>query len=202
MSHPTLDQIHTAAKTEFMSKGFTSASLRNIVKTAGVTTGAFYGYYDSKEALFESLVGEQYKHIMNSYRQAHENFARLPIDEQPAQMGKISASCMEEMLEYAQEHRDELHLILLHSEGTRFSSMIDEMVEIELEATHEYYKVLEMLGRSVPKIDERLEHILVTGLFNAFFEIVIHDMPPEDAKLYLRELCDFYTAGWAKIMGQ
>ena len=37
----TLELIHTAAKTEFMEKGFQAASLRNIVKTAGVTTGAF-----------------------------------------------------------------------------------------------------------------------------------------------------------------
>ena len=45
----TLNLILSAAMQEFLKKGFKSASLRNIVKTAGVTTGAFYGYYDSKE---------------------------------------------------------------------------------------------------------------------------------------------------------
>lgn len=45
----TLERIHIAAKREFLEKGFLGASLRNIVKCAGVTTGAFYGYYDSKE---------------------------------------------------------------------------------------------------------------------------------------------------------
>jgi len=34
-----------------LEKDFNSASLRNIVKTAGVTTGAFYGYFSGKEAL-------------------------------------------------------------------------------------------------------------------------------------------------------
>ena len=38
----TLDAILNAAESEFLEKGFKSASLRNIVKTAGVTTGAFY----------------------------------------------------------------------------------------------------------------------------------------------------------------
>ena len=38
----TLDLIYQAAMEEFLDKGFKSASLRNIVKTAGVTTGAFY----------------------------------------------------------------------------------------------------------------------------------------------------------------
>lgn len=55
----TLHLIRSAAMQEFL-KGFKSASLRNIVKIAGVTTGAFYGYYDSKEDLFESLVSEHY----------------------------------------------------------------------------------------------------------------------------------------------
>ena len=54
----TLNLILSAAMQEFLKKGFKSASLRNIVKTAGVTTGAFYGYYDSKEDLFEALVSD------------------------------------------------------------------------------------------------------------------------------------------------
>ena len=41
----TLDNIHKAAKKEFLDKGFQMASLRNIVKNAGVTTGALYGRY-------------------------------------------------------------------------------------------------------------------------------------------------------------
>ena len=52
----TLHLIRSAAMQEFLKKGFKSASLRNIVKIAGVTTGAFYGYYDSKEDLFELLL--------------------------------------------------------------------------------------------------------------------------------------------------
>ena len=68
--------------------------------------------------------------------------------------------------------------------------------------THDYLEVLEKLGRPSPPIDERLEHILITGMFNTFFELIIHEMPLEDAKHYLEEMRAFYTAGWMKIMGQ
>ena len=37
----TLNRIFSAALQEFLEKGYQSASLRNIVKMAGVTTGAF-----------------------------------------------------------------------------------------------------------------------------------------------------------------
>ena len=52
----TLRRIHRAAMEEFLEKGFQEASLRRIVKNAGVTTGAFYGYYSSKTAVFAALV--------------------------------------------------------------------------------------------------------------------------------------------------
>ena len=63
----TLDDILSAAKAEFSEKGFQSASLRRIVKNAGVTTGAFYGYFKSKEELFDALVGEQYDMLMGMF---------------------------------------------------------------------------------------------------------------------------------------
>ncbi len=198
----TLEAIHCAAKEEFAEKGFKSASLRNIVKTAGVTTGAFYGYYGSKAELFKALAGEVYDHIMNRYRQAHEMFDRLPAEAQPEQMGKLSRRCMDDLLGYCYEHIDEVRLILKCSEGTKYAFMIDEMAEIETEATHKYYETLNKLGRPVPKIDRRLEHILITGMMNAYFEMILHEMPFEDAKVFMNELFDFHTAGWAKIMGQ
>lgn len=198
----TLSLIHTAAMQEFLEKGFKSASLRNIVKTAGVTTGAFYGYYDSKEDLFEALTGKHYDYIMDCYCKAQREFADLPPEEQPEHLGTTSGNCMYEMLLYAYEHLDEFKLILCHSEGTRFSKLIDEMAEIETNATHNYFKVLGQLGRPVPPIDEHLEHILITGMLNTFFEMIIHEMPFDKAQQYLEKMTAFYTAGWMKIMGQ
>ncbi len=198
----TLNLILSAAMQEFLEKGFKSASLRNIVKTAGVTTGAFYGYYNSKEDLFEALVGEQYNYFMDCFCKAQKEFAELPLEEQPNNLTTTSGECMYDMLLYAYEHLNEFKLILCHSEGTRFSNLIDEMVEIETKGTHDYLAVLEKLGRPSPFIDERLEHILITGMFNTFFELIIHEMPIEEAIYYLKEMRAFYTAGWLKIMGQ
>lgn len=198
----TLEKIHSAAKAEFLDKGYSAASLRSIVKNAGVTTGAFYGYYDSKEALFAALVDEHYQYVLNRYKQSLSGFEQLPPEEQPERMGSVGKECMQEMLVYMNKHRDEFHLILLCSDGTPYASLIDDMVTLEIASTEHYCTVLRGLGKEVPPIDERLEHILVTGMMNAYFEIIIHDMSETDAERYLCELSDFYTAGWTKIMGQ
>lgn len=114
----TRKQILLAAKAEFLEKGFQHASLRNIVKTAGVTTGALYGYYDSKEALFDALVRESYEYAMGRFMEALSTFAALPIERQPESLGQVSRDCMQKMLLYMHEHRDTFHLLLLHSDGT------------------------------------------------------------------------------------
>lgn len=200
--HNTLEQIHIAAKKEFLEKGFKTASLRNIVKMAGVTTGAFYGYYKSKEELFGALVDEQYHYVMEHFCQAQNEFAELPAQEQSEHISEISGDCMLNVLCYAQEYPDEFHLLLCCSEGTRYAGMINEMVEIEVEATHRYQKSLDSIGSPSPEIDSMLEHMLATGMFNTFFEMIIHQMPMDQAEIYLKNMREFYTAGWMKILKQ
>ena len=39
-------------------------------------------------------------------------------------------------------------------------------------------------------------------MFNAIFEVVIHDMPYEQALRDVEQLRAFYTAGWSKLMGE
>ena len=196
------ERILECAKKEFLEKGYTDASLRTIASEADTSTNSIYVRFKDKEGLFAALVDSAYAYMMGRYKQAHESFENLPMEKQPEQMGKMSSDCMNELLTYSFAHMDEVYLILKCSDGTKYACMVDDMVELEVEASHKYYKVLEQLGASVPRIDERLEHILATGMLNAFFEMVLHKMPFEDAKIFLRQLSDFYTAGWAKLMGQ
>lgn len=198
----TLDRIHAAARDEFLAKGYQAASLRNIVKTTGVTTSAFYGYYDSKEALFAALVDEPYRHVLETYRTAVFGFEALRPEEQVTQMGQVGKTCMQELLVYMDARRPVFRLILQGAEGTPYAGLIDELVAMEVAATERYCEVLRSLGSAVPQIDPRLEHMLVTGMMNAYCEFILHDMPLADAQRYVEELGDFYTAGWLKIMGQ
>lgn len=196
----TLCSILSAGKKEFLEKGFSAASLRNIAKEANVTTGAFYGYFKSKEALFERLVGESAKICMDRYKRAQTVFADLPAEQQPMEMGKISGDCMDNMVDFMYEHFDDFKLILCCSKGTKYENFIHEMVEIEVEATYRFMNVLRNLGRRVNNIDPALVHILASGMFTAYFEMIIHDMPKKQAIGYVKELREFYTAGWKSVM--
>ena len=198
----TRDQIQRAAIREFLEKGFRGASLRQIVKNAGVTTGAFYGYFSSKEALFASIVEPHAAAIMGRFMEAQTSFAELPEAEQPSHMGLESSACVDWMVDYMYRHMEPVKLLLCCAEGTSYEHFVHNMVEAEVEYTERYIRVLRNLGRDVPALDAQLCHIIASGMFNAIFEVVVHEMPHDQARQYIRQLRTFYTAGWCQLMGE
>ena len=198
----TLEKIQQAAMEEFSEKGFQGASLRQIVKQAGVTTGALYGYFSGKEALFASIVEPHAAALMGRFMEAQTTFAELPEGEQPSHMGMESSQCVHWMVDYICQHRQAVKLLLCRAEGTGYEQFIHNMVEVEVESTLRYMEVLRHLGRDVPELSRSLCHIIASGMFNGIFEIVVHDMPKEQAMRYVDQLRDFYTAGWLKLIGQ
>ena len=200
-SSATLEKIQQAALTEFLDKGFLSASLRQIVKNAGVTTGAFYGYFSCKEALFASIVEPHAAALMGRFMEAQTSFAGRPEAEQPEHMGEDSESCLDWMVDYLGQNREPVPRLLCRAEGTGYESFVHNRVEVEVEYTLRYMEVLRRLGRRVPTLSRSLCHIIASGMFNGLFEVVIHDMPYEQALRDVKQLRAFYTAGWLELVG-
>lgn len=199
-SPDTLKRIQEAALDEFLEKGFLGASLRQIVKNAGVTTGAFYGYFSSKEALFASIVEPHAAALMGRFMEAQLSFAELPDEEQQENMGELSGDCVRWMVDYICDHRDPVKLLLCKAEGTSYEHFVHGMVEVEVEYTLRYMDTLRRLGQDIPVLDRSLCHIIASGMFSGIFEVVVHDMPREQAKSDVEKLRAFYTAGWMKLM--
>ena len=197
----TLESIQQAAMQEFLDKGFQGASLRQIVKNAGVTTGAFYGYFSSKEALFNALVEPHAAALMGRFMEAQCSFAELPEEEQAANMGEASGDCVRWMVDYICQHRAPVKLLITRSEGTSYEHFVHNMVEVEVEYTLRYMEVLRRLGREVPELSHSLCHIIASGMMSGLFEIVVHDMPKEQALRDVEQFRAFYVGGWQRLMG-
>ena len=197
----TLEKIHKIATEEFLQNGFRGASLREIVKKAGVTTGAFYGYYKSKEELFDAIVQPHAEYIRNCFDKCIKDFLSVPKKEWSQHMSDFSENGMTEMFDYAFEHKDSFRLILNASEGTRWENYIHDLVEKEIEITHKYYDVIREQGFKPHSLPSMLEHMIISGEFTGLFEVIIHDIPKEEAMLCVKELHDFYEGAWAKLLG-
>ena len=74
------------------------------------------------------------------------------------------------------------------------------LVELEGESTFRYMETLCRLGYSIPELSPSLCHIIASGMLGGLVEIVVHDIPQEQALRDVEQLREFYTAGWLKLM--
>lgn len=197
----TLQKIMAVGKKEFLKNGYKNASLRSIVKRAGVTTGAFYGYYPDKEALFHALVSPAAKELLKYYVTIQQDFFHLPEEEKISQMHSYTEEPMRYLMNYVYEHFDAFKLIVCCSDGTEYAHFIDSLVEIETKSTQKFIEMTKTAGYRINEIKPELIHILASSYFYGVFEVVIHDMPKDDADDYIADITAFHRAGWDKIFG-
>ena len=190
-----------AGKREFMENGFRGASLKSIAASLGVTTGAIYRYYTDKEALFDELVREPAKELVERYQTLQQTFAGRNLEEQLQKLPEVPDKEASWMMDFLYDHFDAFKLIACCSSGTKYEHYLDTLAEIEDNAGRALIEKMAEAGYSLPQIDDELIHIMSSALFNGIFETVRHDMPREKALRYMASLRDFYSAGWFKLLG-
>lgn len=195
----TQRNILETAKRHFLSDGLTGASLRNIVKDAGLTTGAFYKYYPTKEALFDALTDPYLEHIYEIYDQVVAEFEKLSADDQTKNMASISDEGMEQMLDYVYDHYDNFKLLLKCGDSGKYEGFIHGMVDREIKSSHRYLEKMKEEGVGVPVVDDSLMHMIYTGFFSSIFQIIEHDIDRITAKENIKQLKQFNIGGWERL---
>jgi AcrR family transcriptional regulator len=192
----TQQKLLDVGREEFLEKGFKSASLRNIVKQAGFTLGAFYGYYPDKASLFEALVEPAAKNLIDMFQQAQDaHFELLPKGE-TAKSRELSTEYLYVFLDFIYQNFDAFKLLICCADGTKYEDYLHRLVDIEVSRTEQYYTILRKSGKARGEVSLEVHHILTSAYFNAVFEMVRHDTPIERAKEHIEQLSTFFTCGW------
>lgn len=196
----TQKKILEIGKKEFLAKGFRAASLRGIVKEAGFTQGAFYGYYPDKASLFDALVSEAADGLMEQFKAAQQAHYDLIPEDKAAQSRKLSTDYLNYFINYIYDNFDAFKLIICCAEGTKYSHYIHDLVEIEITQTENYYDYLRKLKKIEGAVSREFHHMITSAYFTAVFETVAHDMTREHAVEYVNELATFFNCGWDGVL--
>lgn len=196
----TKQQLLELAKAEFLEKGYNRASVRNIAKTAGLTTGAVFRYYPDKAALFDALVAEAADTLVNQFKAAQEAHYDLIPAEKTSESTELSTNHLNYFINYIYDNFDAFKLVICCSEGTRYANYIHELVELEVTQTENYYEKLRQLGKLEGTVSHDLHHMITSAYFTAVFETVAHDMDRTRAIEYVNEIAAFFNYGWNGIL--
>ena len=197
----TAEAILEAGKREFLKYGYEQASLRRIAGEASVTTGAIYGYFSGKEALFEALTRDAAEELVNMYVKTHEDFAALAPDEQPGMLSDITEEYVPRMVNFIYDHFDAFKLLMCCGAPGARDGFFDRLAAVEEKSCWDFVGAVKTLGHPVPEMSDTLIHILCRSFFQQLHEFVSHDVPREQAVSCSVTLSRFQHAGWIRILG-
>ncbi len=195
----TRAKLLQSAKEEFLEKGYMKASLRNICKNAGVTTGALYFFFQDKEDLFEALTKEAVEGI---FQLMQEHYA-----EESALMGS-GVLHSPEMAEHEDDfelaravihqmylHREMILLVLTKAQGTKYENIADVFVET---SEKHYWKMAQGMQAAYPDavVDEKFIHWLAHEQIDAFIYTITHIEDEEEAMRFISQTATYMMAGW------
>ena len=196
-----IDNILECAQEEFMEKGFEGASIRTIAEKAGYTTGMVYARFADKSQLFRELVEEAADKLFHYFSDSEEKFAELPPHNQYNEMHTYVDAKVDEMIDIIYDNFDAFKLIVCKSAGSGYEYYIDKMIDIETANTVRFINTLNKAGIRMNEVRADLSQMLSSAMFNCIFEVVAHDLPKEEARGYIRQVRDFFNAGWDQLLG-
>lgn len=196
----TIQAILEAGKEEFLTYGYEKASLRRIAGKASVTTGAIYGCFSGKEAIFKALTETAAQGLVELYRQGHEAFAGLSPKEQERSLLGITDIQIPLLLDYVYDHFEAFKLLFC-SGAPGAGLYFDQLTAIEEKSCVDFVSAMRKLGYQSLELDELLIHILCSSIFRQIEEFISHDIPKERAVACAVVLGRFNHAGWARIIG-
>lgn len=194
------DKIMAAAWREFLTYGFTDASMRRIASEAGMSASGLYKHFPSKEDMFSALVEPAFHGLMALYRQeetAEREALEAGIVTEKWQDGGEARLAMT----YIYDHLDAFRLLICKSQGTRYESFLHDLAAEEEKTTMAMMDLLKANGGRINEVDRRELHLLVTANVNAVFQAVEHDFTREEAMRYADTLDRFFSKGWQVFFG-
>lgn len=194
-------KILTSAKKIFLEHGYEPASLRTICKDAGVTTGAFYRHFPDKESLFAALVEPVVQGAKEIYTDSEEESAEYLNAKEITHALNVSYKAATKFIDYIYDNFDCFKLILMRSEGTKYSSFVDDLVMLEVNERENLFAILRRNQVEFHEMQRKVSHLLTDTYFASVFKVVNLGLTREEAFEYVNALVTYSNAGWRAILG-
>ncbi|MCR5523255.1 MAG: TetR/AcrR family transcriptional regulator [Clostridia bacterium] len=193
------EKIVTAAKKEFLTYGFTDASMRRIAAAAGMSASGLYKHFAGKEEMFSALVDPAYQGLLALFSQEASD------QEQFIGTGDLSvwetSKDARLAVSYIYDHLDAFRLIICKSQGTKYESFLHDLAVLEEKMTLSFMEMLKEQGVKLNEFSEKELHLLTTTNVNAIFQTVEHDLTREEAIHYANTLDRFFAKAWKEFFG-
>lgn len=180
--------IIRAGKQEFLKYGYKGASLRNICKQAGVTTGAFYFQFENKEQLLDEIL----RPVITYFSAMVQKSTMEEFEGESS-----SADGDEQMLEMLWNYKEECQILLEGTAGTAYEKVFEELQEGLRQG------FLLFFGKyGISDVDEKLLDVIVRMRVESYLTIIRKEYTLEETKKLARQIGIYCDAGFEALVRQ
>lgn len=195
----THELILKSAMKTFSEVGFRNASIRNICKDAGVTNGAFYAHFESKDALFAALVSEK----LSVFNEAYQDMSDINIRtvEDVMKVFEASYSSIETLIHYVYSEKEVFMLVLKSSSGTSYENFVSDLIDAECKNTMLFFESCKRFMKKPENISERFVRLGSSMVINSMLDVFLDGVSEEENILETKKASDFCAAGYRQLLG-
>lgn len=162
-----------AARQEFVRAGIRGARIEDITSACGLSKGAFYLHFESKEALFRDLT-QQLEAIVEETRVRREKRYRALLEKgQPkrnrerfvAQLVEADAAEDRALLELFWDWRDVIDVLLRGTQGTEFEGVIWALLDREAARVATECRDLKAWGLLRDEVEAEVVGMMIVGTY-------------------------------------
>lgn len=193
------ERILEYARKEFLNKGFSEASLREIAKGCDVSTHSIYTRFTDKSGLFDAVVRQTLLDIEDLKSSSYNRNYKLLDDKALAKMWEMTEEVHKGWINFFYDRFDDMKLLLCCAQGTKHADFMHDYVMENTKICMKFIEEARRRGLPHNDITEKTLHPLLTAYWTTIFEPIIHDFSREEALEYCKYLCQFFN--WQAIFG-
>ena len=190
-------RLLSAAKDEFLKKGFEKASLTDICKAAGVTTGALYKRYSGKEDLFSALVSDTVQDMTEYVSQIERIDLTNLTDRELYDLFALTPEMNREWLRFLYDRRDVFTLLIRCASGTRYENFRQDWTEKMNALDVKQYREARRRGLAARDLTEEELHVLTYAIWALYYEPFFLDFTWDQMERHAETIhlfADWYSA--------
>jgi AcrR family transcriptional regulator len=181
-----------AAVRVFADNGYHSATIRDIVDSAGVAVGTFYFYFPDKETLFIYLYEETADFLLQTLEQAVAGRATLPKQLSAAIQAYVNIGVFEPAV---------VHLLLVGGIGA-VAALEEKRNEFRESMVNLWQKPLDQAldkGKIIPQNTRRTAEALAGAVDEVILNLLNQSDPQEQASAAVEDLTQFSLRAIAHV---
>lgn len=192
------NRILSAAKEQFVQRGYLKTSMREIADAVDVGVGNLYNYFENKDELFCVIL-----------RPVSDALERMLQEHHGAKGADIMLICSEEYLKSAvdeyisliNKHGELMKILLFHAQGSSLETFREDYTSRSTEMVKTWFAEMKEKHPEINVVvSDFMIHLQAVWMFTLFEEMLKHAIDSKEMEYIVHEYILFEIQGWRALL--